>query len=404
MKIDWKDRRIAPHWSLLVAALIIFAFLIDTVRPYINPLSMSVAILILLYPSRRIRAIKPLLFLAFIVAIISIWWRLSALLTPFFIAFILAYAFNPLVEWLAGRNFPRLVVILGLIIVLLALLVGGAILVLPRLWEEINNLANVVPNWIEEVKKWGENYLFPWLKAFNIPVKTIWGEVQPRLPNILNSIFSTFADWSGKALSGIIGFIAGLFNLILIPILMIYFLNDFPKIRRWVYSLFPDDYKADAYKAYNELNTVLSAYIRGQLIVCLFLATWIGIGLLIFAKLPYALILGAAAGILNLLPYVGTTSALILTLVVAMFQPAPVATALKSLVVFVTAQSIEGNFITPRIVGDRVGLHPVVVIFVVLLFATLFGFVGMLIAIPVGASTNVLYKVWAERMKRLKAR
>ena len=93
-------------------------------------------------------------------------------------------------------------------------------------------------------------------------------------------------------------------------------------------------------------------------------------------------------------PYVGTAIVSVLTLIVAVTQPDPLATVIKALIVFASAQFLEGNLITPRIVGNRVGLHPLVVIFSVLLFATLFGFIGLLIAIPLAACGNVVIKLW----------
>ncbi|MBM3329293.1 MAG: AI-2E family transporter [Calditrichaeota bacterium] len=400
-KIDWKSRRIAPHWSLLAAALVLFAFLVDALRDHLSPLAMSVGILLLLYPSRRIRAIKPLLFLALLVSLLAIWWRLSSLLLPFLISFLLAYALSPTVEWFVRRGMPRLLVILVIALVVLGSMIGGGILIFPRLWLEVNHLAEVVPEWIEYIRDWGEGVLLPWLSAFNFPVESLWGEVKPRLPGLLQNVLRGVVDWSGEALSGVLDFAAGLFNLILIPVVTIYLLNDFPRLRRWIYGLFPENFKVDALAAYHGLNEAMSAYLRGQLLVSLFLALWIGGGLVLIAQLPYGLILGAAAGLFNLIPYVGTTAALILTLVVSFFQPDPVVTALTALAIFVTGQTIEGNFLTPRLVGDRVGLHPIVVIFIVLLFATLFGLIGMLVAIPTGAAARVLWDVWAARRRRI---
>jgi len=400
-KIDWRDKRIAPHWSLIVAALVLWIFLIHSIRDVLGPLTLSFGILLLLYPSRRIRAIKPLLFLAFLTALISLWLRLSALLLPFIASFALAYAFDPVITWAVRKGVRRSIAVLALVLGFIAVMFEAAYLVFPILIEEVRDLAMAVPGWIEAVKMWAQTVVLPWLKSVEVPTDRIWAELQPRMPNILKGVVTGVADWSGKALSGIFAVIAGLANLILIPILTIYFLNDFDRLRRWVYSKFPEEMKPDALKAYQRLNESISAFVRGQLLVCLFLAIWIGAGLYLWADVPYAILLGIAAGILNLIPYVGTTIALIVTMSISLFQPEPVSTAVKALIVFVTAQTLEGNLITPRIVGDKVGLHPLIVIFVVLLFAALFGVFGMLIAIPFAASAKVLWEVWRERKERL---
>ncbi len=403
-EIDWKSKRIAPHWSLLVAALVIWVFLIDMIRGYLNPITMSAAILILLYPSRRIKAIKPLLFLALVTGLIALWWRLSSLLTPFILAFLLAYAFDPIIEWAVRKRVKRIIAVLVLMLGLAGALAGTVILLFPRLLEEVSTLALALPDWIALLKNWVTEVFLPWTVTMDIPTEKIWLEVQPRLPTMFKSLIGGLADWGEQALSVAMSLLTGIANLILIPILTIYFLNDFARMRRWAFHLFNDDLKEDALKAYRQLNEVVSAYVRGQLLVCLFLATWIGGGLLVFVQLPYSILIGVAAGLLNLIPYVGTTAALIVTIVVSMFQPDPVITALKALAIFVTGQTLESNVLTPRIVGDKVGLHPLVVIFLVLLFATLFGIIGMLVAIPVGAGANVLLKVWGERQKRIAAK
>ncbi len=398
--IDWMSKRIAPHWSLLVAALVTWAFLLDMIRPILSPLLMSVAILILLYPSRRIRAIKPLLFLAMVTASISIWWRLSSLLTPFIIAFFLAYAFEPVIERAEKMHIPRLVAVLVLMFGLTGVLVVTGILVFPKLLEEVGALAMAVPDWITLIRLWTTDELLPWAAKMNIPTDQIWREVQPRLPSIFKTLMGGLAEWGAQAASGAMSLLTGLANLILIPVLTIYFMNDFLKLRSWTYRIFPDNFKEDALKAYHQLNESISAFVRGQLLVCLFLATWIGGGLAIFVHLPYSILIGAAAGLLNLIPYVGTTTALVVTIAVSMFQENPIMTAVKALIIFTSGQTLEANLLTPRIVGDKVGLHPIVVIFIVLLFATYFGLVGMLVAIPVGAAAKVLWLIWQERQRR----
>ncbi|MFN3821465.1 MAG: AI-2E family transporter [bacterium] len=387
------ERRVAPHWSLLVAALILFAFLIDMIKPYLNPFTLSMGILIILYPSRRIRAIKPFLFLSLIISLITMWWKVGSLLTPFVISFILAYIFHPLVEWFVSRGIPRLGVVLGMIMIIIGGLVTIGWVVIPRLWDEITLLSTSIPRLIEQAKLWGSEVMIPWMKTLDIPVTTIFGEAQPRIPDLLAQIFSRFTVWSGKAISGILSFVAGILNIILIPILTIYILLDYSKVKRWVLSVIPLNYHETAYEFYRRADLIMTGYLRGQLLVSLFLAIWIGTGLVLVARLPYGLILGAAAGVLNLIPYVGTTSALIITLIVALIQENPLLTAFKALLVFISAQSIEGNLLTPRLIGNRVGLHPLVVIFVVLLFAYLFGFIGMIVAVPLTALSKVLWDI-----------
>jgi len=394
------ERRATPHWSLVAAALILFALLLFLIKDYLSPLTLSIAMLILLYPSRRTRELKPFLLLVSLVVLISLWWRLHALITPFLIAFIVAYALNPVIEWLEKRRIPRLLVVFGIVGVILGAMVGIGILIVPRLIVESGELAANVPQWIETAWNWGLNTFIPWLLALDLPINKVLENIQDKLPGLFSNFLSKFANWSSAALIGAVGLISGLANLILIPILSVYFLYEFSKIRQTVYGLVPKRNQSIAHEVYTSLNIVLSAYIHGQLLVCTFLAVWIGMGLWLFAGIPYALLLGITAGLANLIPYVGTAAAGLLTLIIAVTQPDPLWTVIKAAIVFVTAQSLEGNLITPRIVGERVGLHPLIVIFVVLLFATLFGFIGMLIAIPVSASIKEVFLVWQRNKKK----
>ncbi len=391
------ERRAAPHWSLIVAALILFSFLIYAVRNYLTPLSLSVAIIILLYPSRRTRELRPLLALIFIVLLVSLWWSLSALLTPFIIAFALAYVLNPILEWAVSKRLPRMVVALAIIGGILGGMVGLGIIIVPRLVEEIRDLAVNVPVWLQQGWNWAINRFVPWIERLQLPLGDSFSDLQSWLPELLNQLAKKVAAWGSSALSGAFSFVTGLLNLILIPILTVYFLNEFRNIRRLVYNAVPEPHRPFAFELYQALNRVQSAYIHGQLLVCLFLAAWIGLGLWLWVGVPYAMLLGICAGLANLIPYVGTAAAGLLTFMVALTQPDPVWTLVKAVIVFSSAQTLEGNLITPKIVGDRVGLHPLAVIFVVLLFATLFGFIGMLLAIPVSASLKEAWKVWRKR-------
>ena len=388
-----------PHWAVITLAMIFFSTLIYMTKDDMGPVVISIIILFLVYPYRRIRALQPLVILSFGLTALLIWWRLHALLTPFIIAFIIAYALDPMVDWLEKRKIPRSLVIMLIITTVLGILVGIGFLIIPRLIVEVSELASSIPQWADSSWDWGELVFLPWLQGLNLPLEGIFAKFREHLPQLLGNFSGKMLNWSTVAISGMTGLLSGLANLILIPILTIYFLNEYDKKKSKLYALVPTKKKPLAYKMYLETDTVLAAYIRGQLLVCGFLSIWIGLGLWLVVGLPYALLLGIAAGLANLLPYVGTAIVSVLTLVVAVTQPDPIATVVKALIVFVTAQFLEGNLITPRIVGNRVGLHPLVVIFSVLAFATLFGFIGLLIAIPLAATANVVIRTWIEHTK-----
>jgi len=394
------DRNIIrPHWALISVILILFVTLLYMTKDQFGPVVISIMVFAMVYPYRRIREIQPIVILAFLLMSVLVWWRLQALLTPFITAFVIAYALDPMVEWLEARKLPRALVTTLIISAVLGTLIGIGILIIPRLVVEVGELASNLPHWVDSSWDWGEQVFLPWVEGLNLPLEGAYSKLREHLPQMLGSFSGKLMNWSSAAISGMAGLLSGLANLILIPIITIYFLNEYNQNKSRVYSIVPMKSKELAFQLYQKLDTVLAAYIRGQLLVCSFLAIWIGLGLWLFAGLPYALLLGIAAGLANLLPYIGTSIAALLTLIVAATQPDPLVTVVKALIVFATAQFLEGNLITPRIVGNRVGLHPLVVIFSVLLFATLFGFIGLLIAIPVAASANVVVKTWINHTK-----
>ncbi|MFH0766459.1 MAG: AI-2E family transporter, partial [Calditrichota bacterium] len=386
-----------PHWSLLTAALILLAAIVYKGLNQLSPLILSAAILMLLYPARRIRELRPFIILIIGIFICAVWRKLGSILTPFIISFIIAYALDPLLEWLVKKGWPRLVVIFSIVGIVLGSVVGIGFLIAPKLVKEIGDLTATLPRWIEDLKTWGVTAFIPWFKDLELPLPGLWSELENRIPDLVNAVISKFTTWSSSALTGMTTLLSGLANIVLIPILTIYFLNEFNLIKRTVYNLIPSEHQTFAQAAAQRLNDVLAAYFRGQFLVMLFLSVWIGLGLWLIAGVPYALLLGLAAGLGNLLPYIGTTLAALLTIIISLLQPDPWVTAIKAFAVFASAQFLEGNLLTPRIVGDRVGLHPLIVILVVFVFAAFFGFIGMLAAIPISASIKVIIQTWIDK-------
>lgn len=393
------ERRRAPHWSLVVAALILFAFFLFLSLDHLTPLILALAIMFLLYPNRHTRALRPFIALVAIVIVGGIWMRFQTLITPFLVAFIIAFAIDPLVELLMKTRMPRPLVILLIVLAIFGALTGFGIMIIPQLAIEVGELANKVPGWVENARYWGEHSFMPWLEKRNLPTAEAIADIRSRSPEILRNVLGEFADWSSAALTGVVGLLTGILNLILIPIFTVYFLKEFKRIRGSVYELTPRRNQPFALEAYHAVNRVLTGYVRGQLLVVTFLATWIGFGLWLVADIPFALLLGIITGLANLIPYLGTSTAGLFVLIIASTQPDPWISIFKALAVFLSGQALENFYITPRVVGNRVGLHPLMIIFVVFWFASMFGLVGMLVAIPVTAAGKDVFNIWRKHRK-----
>jgi predicted PurR-regulated permease PerM len=191
-------------------------------------------------------------------------------------------------------------------------------------------------------------------------------------------------------------------NIVLLPILTFYFLRDWDKLVERVAALIPRDHVATVDRLALESNDVLGAFLRGQFLVMLALGAIYAVGLSVVG-LKLGLLIGIIAGLISFVPYLGTATGIVLGVIAALVQTGgDWSLVALVLVVFVIGQMLEGYVLTPRIVGDRIGLHPVAVIFAIMAGGQLFGFLGMLLALPVAAVANVLLRYAHERYTQSK--
>ncbi len=315
-------------------------------------------------------------------------WALSGILMPFVLSFILAYILNPVVMKLTKKGWSRTVasvlVITGLIIaILMAFLIVMPVLEsqvvafvqkIPTyagaLWNKLQPLFDAVKNYVspEQIANVKETMSNQSISFFN------------RIGGLLLDVFS-----QGMVLFNIVTF------MIITPVITFYLLNDWPTIVDKVNGLIPRKKLPVFQEKMTEIDMTLSAFVRGQSMVCLFLALFYGIGLTI-TGLDLGFVVGFVSGILSFIPYVGSLSGFFISLLLAFTQSAGWAVFIGILFVFGVGQFIEGYVLTPKLVGDKVGLHPAWVIFALFAGGYLFGFMGILLAVPVTAVLGVLVR------------
>jgi predicted PurR-regulated permease PerM len=311
---------------------------------------------------------------------------LVSVLTPFIVAGVLAYAINPLIHYLMSKGLSRLMSVVLIFVSLIGMVAAFSIFFIPILVSEISSLIIVFPeisiNWYERVSEWYRNTL---------------GN-QSATPDTLEDVLAYFninfqsaTGWLSQSAGGIISrvlsFATSLVHVVTIPVLMFYFMKDgddiaeyakklvLPRSRRWVFPLVDD------------IDEVLGGFIRGQLLVALIIGVLSSIALLLLG-IPYWLVLGILAGIGDLVPYVGPfLGALPAVFITLTTDPLK---ALWVVVAFIIVQQIESNLISPKIVGHSVGLHPAAIIFVLLLGGSLWGLVGLLVAVPLAGVLKVI--------------
>jgi predicted PurR-regulated permease PerM len=315
-------------------------------------------------------------------------YQLSAVLMPFFIAALLAYLGDPLVDKLETWKLSRTASVSVVFAVLFLGLSIMLLIMLPLLSAQIAKLFNNLPEYLTTAQQTIE----PWLTLAGLPTDVLnlqtlkqalndyWSEVG----QVAGGIFDTMTR-SGIVLLQWVG------NLVLIPVLTFYLLRDWDLLVARFRELLPRRYSDKFIEMSLECDDMLAGFIRGQLMVMLALATIYTIGLSIIG-LELALLLGVIAGIVSFVPYLGLIVGIGLSGLAAFFQFGEWLPVLYVAIVFSVAQMIEGMVLTPRFVGERIGLHPVAVIFAVLAGGQLFGFTGVLLALPVAAVVMVLLR------------
>ena len=344
-----------------------------------------------------LRRLKWLVITAF-----ALWLMLllAPILTPFVIALMLGWLGDPLVDRLEARGRSRNTAVV-MVFVLMVLLIALALLILvPMIERQITTLVVALP----QGQAWLMGTAIPWIEA-----KTgfeLMGWLEPdRLIDWVRShwqqaggVASTFFGYLSRS-----GFamVAWVVNLALLPILAYYFLRDWDKLVERVASLIPRNQVEIVSRLAKESDEVLGAFIRGQIVVMIALGVVYAVGLSLVG-LKLGLLIGMIAGLISFIPYLGATTGIVMAVLAALVQAQGFDVKLLVLVgvVFTIGQLLESYVLTPRIVGDKIGLHPVAVIFAVMAGGQLFGFLGMLLALPAAAVINVLLRYAHERYRQ----
>jgi predicted PurR-regulated permease PerM len=312
-------------------------------------------------------------------------WLLAPVLTPFLVAAILAYALHPAVEKLAARRVPRLLAVLLVEVLAIVAVLAVLLLIVPILAKELPLLKAQIPALATKLN----SSVSPWLAQLGFEVAL---DVDSIKAFVLKYLDANLEDWLAAALSS--ARIGGSFvlaivgNAILIPVVLFYLLIDWPRLVAQAQELLPPAQRPRVLAFLDDCDEVLGQYLRGQALVMLILAAYFSIALAI-AGFDLALPVGVFTGLAIAIPYVGYGLGLALALLAALLQFASWYGVLVVVLIYLFAQLVESLYLTPRLVGERIGLSPLAVIFALLAFGHLFGFVGVLVALPLSAVTLV---------------
>jgi predicted PurR-regulated permease PerM len=322
-----------------------------------------------------------------LVALVFVLWLLKGILLPFIAGMVLAYFLDPVADALERLGLPRVAATLLILGLSTLLLVLALFLLVPVLVDQVGKFAANLPGIITTlVERFNE--------AAPVWVKELLQQSGSTLPGSASEIAGRAAGWIATLLTSILSGGLALVNLlslvIVTPIVAFYLLTDWDRMVARVDSWLPRPHVETLRGLAREMDDAMAGFIRGQAVVCLLLGLFYAIGLSL-AGLNFGLLIGLAAGILSFIPYVGSFIGFVLSISVAFVQFWPDWVHIAAVAaIFAAGQFIEGNFLSPKLVGNRVGLHPVWLMFALFAFGYLFGFAGLLMAVPLAAAVGVL--------------
>lgn len=365
-------------------SLILFGLLIYLSISIISPIFLYILILVVFILNKK----QPVVRIVFILStiIFSVWFinELFAVLIPFIIAFLIAYLMNPFVVYLEKKKIKRFAS--ALISLLLILVFSGLLvsLIVPPFVNQIGNLISIAPKKISELEKFFTETILPELNRLGIIYpdiqKTLSTEIPAKLQSILNGLLSGLLN----IFSGLSFIFNQIINIVVIPVITFYFLRDYDKISETILNLFNEEHRLRVKNVGERINKIFGNYIRGYILISLINGTIITTGLTIIG-VPYAVVLGILSALLNFIPYFGMVISLSIGFLISVLSGLSGLKLILVLVLYIGENIIENYFISPKIIGESVGLHPLLVLLALFVFGYFGGLIGMLIGVPVTA-------------------
>ncbi len=316
-----------------------------------------------------------------------LFYLLAPVLTPFVAAALLAYMGDPLADRLQQLKMPRTLAVVTVFLITFLVLALLLLLLGPLVRTQVGALFEALPSIANEIEQVWLPTLLRWMNVESGDNVGI-GAFLARYSDMVGSWSGTILVSVGKS-GGALA--AAVLSLFLIPILTFYMLRDWDIIMLHLGALIPDSQRETVFELARETDSVLSAFLRGQVLVMAALAIIYSAGLGLVG-LKFAIAIGVVSGLVSFVPYLGFVFGITLAGLTVALEPNPFWQIIGVVATFTVAQLIEGSFLTPKLVGDRIGLHPVVVIFAVVAGGQLFGFFGILLALPAAAVLSVLIR------------
>lgn len=374
---------------LLIAWALLLGFFVWTIRPVLSPIVLFLALAYLLWPFFGTALYRRMMIILGTLVFLWLLHVAGAILAPFALAFVFAYVADPLVDRLAREGLSRhwgavvFLLAVGLVIAL------AMVLLVPLVSHQAAEFLQDLPRMIEDLLSWYRAQVralarselpivrdVPFERALEIRSE----DVIAWLTEQAGALRPTWETAVGLG-QGVQTALTILGYVVLTPVLTFYLLRDFPSMKRAISDVLPEDRRERTLGFIRQYDELLGEYLRGQLLVAFFVGLATGIGFLVVG-FPNAVLLGVIAGVFNVVPYLGLVVSLIPALLLAILTPPLWLSLVKVAGVFLVVQAIDAYVISPRIIGERVGLHPVWVMLAIIAGGSFFGIVGLLLAIP----------------------
>jgi predicted PurR-regulated permease PerM len=347
---------------------------------------------------KQTRTIWDILFLAIMgIGVFLLRHNISSIIAPFLYALVLSYFLHPLVKWLEQKKIKRPIAILLVFLALFLLIYILFMSFVPNLAKEVTALAKEIPNIFAFIQRFLRDAK---LADFQLPAFLPEGFLEfLNLDAQLMKVSEFLTQYVTSLPSAIFGAMRSLLNLVMTPLITFYYLKDKERFSNGLLNFFHDDAKEKIKEGAGQIDKVLGGFIRGQLLVAAFVGTLTGLGSWVIG-IPNATIIGVVSGITNIIPYFGPFLGGILPVVLGLMND-PI-TALWVVIWILVVQQIEASFISPQIMSHSVGLHPLTVMFSVLLFGSAMGVTGMILAVPIAGTIKVFYAYAMEYRQKIR--
>jgi predicted PurR-regulated permease PerM len=327
-------------------------------------------------------------WIAALVVAVLLLFVLRGILLPFVAGFALAYLLDPLADRLQKVGIGRLGASLLILVLFVLVFIISLMILVPFAAQQVAAFVERLPGYVVRLQELGAEQLGPLVRKLGIE------ESLPAAPPSVGNLISQGIAWITAFLQGLWSggqALIGIFSLLVVtPVVAFYMLVDWDRMVRTVDSWMPTRHRDTIRSIAHDIDVAIAGFVRGQAMVCIILGTFYAVSLALLG-LNFGALIGMTSGILSFIPYVGSLTGLILSMGVAIVQFWPDWTMIiATLSIFIFGQFVEGNILSPKLVGDSVGLHPVWLMFALVAFGALFGFVGLLLAVPLAAAVGVI--------------